>query len=290
MKKVLKLNWLSVVFISVLLYSGCQPFEKMGKNLSRGVSAHADSIGYNLVKGAGDRLSEKEQSEQLKLFLDSLITTLGLSANKQVLALKDSILNEHTRNQLLLIRDDLLGQGTRSELAKIRNELLGEKTRKMLEQIIAAGRDQLLSDSINQKVIQFRDILLGPETNQGIRSIVDSAMSTLINRYHKDLKPELKANLSFVKRNAVWFIVLIGLIALVLVAYFYAQKRKYLELTSILTHQIHQIPDQGVYDAVTSKIQEKAREKRLEPRLRELLKAQGLVGEETWMAEKNKKR
>ena len=53
-------------------------------------------------------------------------------------------------------------------------------------------------------------------------------------------------------------------------------------MVALLTKQIHDIPDQQVYDTVTARIKNEAVTAGLEPTLRKVLKENGLINTEAW--------
>jgi hypothetical protein len=107
-------------------------------------------------------------------------------------------------------------------------------------------------------------------------------MMGLIRRYRQDLRPELDAQRSFVERNATWFLLMVAGLSVGVIAFVWWQKARYRKLTALLTYQIHEIPDQGMYDHLTREVQKKAQEAGAEPLLRKVLTRQGLLGSAAW--------
>jgi hypothetical protein len=68
----------------------------------------------------------------------------------------------------------------------------------------------------------------------------------------------------------------IGMAALLIIGYFWCQKRRYTRLLEILTNQIDKIPVQDQYDKLTKRINDQTKTKNLEPLLRSTLKRQGI--------------
>ena len=67
-----------------------------------------------------------------------------------------------------------------------------------------------------------------------------------------------------------------------IIGFVWWQKGRYRKLAALLTYQIHEIPDQGMYDHLTHGVQKKAQEAGAEPLLRKVLTDQGLLGVAAW--------
>ena len=260
-----------------VVLAGCS-FKEMGKDLgaglAEGAAMTADSVGGHLVAGAVDTLSARETREKFNRVIDEL----GQALAKQAMATRDTLLGEYTRVWIRQLKQDLLGAETAVQVGALRDQVLGLRTRFLLGEM----RDELLGDSTEEKVGALRDELLGPATRTAVQAIVDSAMVGLVRRYRQDLRPELDAQRSFVERNATWFLLMVAGLSVGVIAFVWWQKRKYRKLTTLLTYQIHEIPDQGMYDQLTRGVQKKAQEVGAEPLLRRVLTDQGLLGSTAW--------
>jgi hypothetical protein len=282
--------------LAMISLAGCINFKSAGSDAGEGLSTQTSAIGGNLIKGVVDSLTTPEHQKKLQLMLEELIEKAGGSANKQAVALRDSLIGVYTREWIKSIRDELTGEPMRKNVAALldealgkkmqyrlgdlRDELLGPKTRELVAQLVSAARNAAIGDSAAGQLANLIDTVLGGRTNAAIRGIVDSAMVSLVSRYNKDLAPALKSNLSFLQDNVVWILVVIGIIALSIIGYVWWQKRRYLKLTELLTNQIHNIPDEKQFEAVKTSISTKAKESGLEKQLRELLDKQGLLGDQ----------
>jgi hypothetical protein len=259
--------------------AGCS-FGQWGRDLGSGVvegaSGGADTLSHRLVGGALDTLVAEETQRRLNDMLDRLGSTLA----RQAAETRDSLIGLSTKEMMAELRDELLGPETRAHVGSIREELLGTQTRFLLSRV----RDEMLGDSLRTLVAELRDELLGSRTQSAVRVIVDSAMTSLVTRYREDLKPVLEGQVGFIQRNATWLLLLIAGLATAIIAFVWWQKRKYTKMLSVLTFQIHDIPDRTQYDELTDRIQRQAKQSGLEADLRKFLAEQGTLGQEAWAA------
>jgi len=277
----------------VLLFVGCGVSEKIDQftdtvkklpseitgALKRDSDTIAAKLGGGLVRGVRDTLASPATQRDLQGLIDSLVSALGSAASREAPRIVDSILGTYLERRL---RD--LGDATKDQVAGLRDELLGGNTRERLLVL----RDSLLGDGLVSRAAGLRNELLGPTTNAAVRAIVDSAMVSLIQRYKQDLQPEFRKDLGFIKNNAQELLITLGAVAVVIVGYFWWQKRKYQKTLNLLTFQIHEISDQQVYDDLTRQIQRSAQASGLEPLLRKTLTSQGVLGVESWRPPKGK--
>ena len=296
----------ALLLIICLIYS-CSGFEKIGSNLGGGVASKSKEIGTNLVDGALTRVSSGTEKELLKHLLDSMILNAGLSANKQVISLRDSILNDitnaklnrliseamknavgdSTKAKLAALRNELIGANTRIQLAALRNELLGNETNSKVQKIVHDAMAALLNDSVSIKLGLVRDTLLSDKTNRMLKAIIDTAMLGIADKLRDAINPQIKENLGFIKKYATELLTTIALLAAGIIVLVWRNRQKYLKAVTLLTSNIQNIPDQHVYDQLTAKIKTDAVKSGIEPTLRTVLKDNGLLGSESW--EKMKK-
>lgn len=293
-----------LLLLPLIFLAGC-------KTIS--VSDISNDIGKGLVDGLADR------EEVLRALVDSVLTTAGESGNRQAVLLRDSLLGERTRALLaaleqdfgnnltatsVSLRDSLIGPYTRAWLlnlerdlttdlvlavAGIRENLLGEKTRanvaRLREEILGAQtalfvaglRDTLLGPKMRAQLALLRDDLLGPETERRIDSIL-TGVTDHLQRVTKEEEGFLKKNIT----EILWTVG--GIIALLLIlgAVIMARERRYKKMLELLTFQIHEIPNRQAYDELTTRIQREAQKEGIEPKLREFLSGQGILGTESW--------
>jgi hypothetical protein len=267
-------------------------FEKIGSNLGKGVSGQTDSIGRGLVTGVREELANPATRETISRLLDSIVATVTYTLSVKVKTIEDSLLN----HKVLLWADSLVeavtGNQLRINMEKVQAALIGKTKTDVLEMRDAFQKllADILSDNTKSKLGKFRDELLGPKTNAAITKIVDSAVSHIVDsalikisdRLKTDINPQVRNDISFVQKNAIWLLVTIGAIAAAIIFLVWVNRRKYLRMVSILTQQIHDIPDQQIYDQVTSKIKKDSVAAGLEPDLRDILVKNGLIGTGSW--------
>ncbi|GAC1425637.1 MAG: hypothetical protein NVSMB67_27500 [Flavisolibacter sp.] len=288
----------------LLLLTGCLPVKKWGDQFSQGIDLNARTISKNLLSGVQEQLAELSFKKDLSTVLDSLITTAGKTANKAVLNLQDSLLNEKWQLFISQIMENLTGRKTRLNIAALRDELLGQHTRHKMDILVQHIIDQLLNPHTNSKlnammdevlgsntearIGRLRDGLLGLKTNIAIRAIVDSSMMTIAYRMNHDIKDAVGANLSGIQKYASQLLILVGLIAAIIIYLVWRNRKKYLDMVSVMTTQIHNIDNKKVYDDLTYRIKNAALQKGIEKDLSAYLKKNQIHGEEDWLNSQRK--
>jgi hypothetical protein len=68
----------------------------------------------------------------------------------------------------------------------------------------------------------------------------------------------------------------------VIIFLIWQNRKKYLRMVAIIAKQVHDIPDQNIYDQVTAKIKQDSVATGLEPTLRNLLEKNGLIGDTSY--------
>ncbi|HWJ26121.1 MAG TPA: hypothetical protein VNS32_06235, partial [Flavisolibacter sp.] len=71
-----------------------------------------------------------------------------------------------------------------------------------------------------------------------------------------------------------------GIIAVIIIFIIWRLKEKYAKMTTLIASEIHAMPNQKEYDALTSRIKNKAMTAGVEPTLRKVLEDNGLLGKE----------
>jgi hypothetical protein len=282
-----------LVCILIHLFSSCS-LEKMGSSAGKGLASETDSIGNGLVRGAITQLTDPQTQKKLRQFVDSIIASATDTLTYKTMAMRDSLINRKIIIWADSLVEALTGNQLKLNMEKIQLALIG-KTKSDVLELKKAFNDllqQILSQDTKGKLGMFRDELLGDKTNQAITRIadtlvshiVDSAMVKLSNRYRTDINPLLEGDISFVNKNAKSLLVTIGAIACAIILLVWRSRVKYLRLTTLLTKHINGIPDQGVYDQVTTQIKDDALTAGLESQLRDLLQKNGLLGIDSWKA------
>jgi hypothetical protein len=275
----------------ICLFYACS-LEKMGASAGKGVSSQSDSIGTALVRGAVNELTDPQTQKKIRQFLDSIISSVTDTLTYKTMAMRDSLINRKILIWADSLTEALTGNQLRLNVEKIQLALIGKTKTDVLE-LKKAFNDllnQILSQDTRGKLGSFRDELLGDKTNQAITKIadtlvshiVDSAIVKLSYRYRKDINPLIEGDIGFINKNAKSLLLTVGAIACAIILLVWRSRVRYLRLTTLLTKQINAIPDQGVYDRVTTNIKDDALTAGLEGQLRDLLQKNGLLGNETW--------
>lgn len=249
-------------------------------------------MGKNLAAGLHEGITDSSFREDLKNLLDSVIQGAGWSANRSALALRDSLLSEKWFLFTRQLVEDLSGAKTKSNLTQLREVLVGDTARLKIKRLLAEAldevlnernqaklgrmRDELIGAKTEAQLSVLRDQLLGPRTNAAIKAIVDTAMMTIAYRVRHDVKEAVGENASFLQKYAGRLLILVGVIATVIILLVWRNRQKYLKLVTVLTSQIHDIPNQDAYNDLTSRIKRSAVVTGVEPTLRKVLKENGL--------------
>jgi hypothetical protein len=285
-----------VIFLimTVCVCNSCS-FEKMGKNLTKGVASESDSIGANLVAGAMNQMTDPVTRKKISLFLDSILTNLSDSLNIRTRTLEDSLLNR----KVLLWADSLVqtltGSKMRMNLDSIQGVLVGKTRKDVL--VMRDGFSQLLaevlSNNTKNKLGAMRDELLGAKTSAALTKIIDTAVTHIVDSalhkvsegFRTEINPQITKDISFVGKNATWLLITLGVIAAVIIFLVWQNRKKYLQMVAIIAKQVHDIPDKQIYDLVTARIKQNSVASGLEPDLRKLLSKNGLIEENSWKKE-----
>jgi DNA-binding ferritin-like protein (Dps family) len=259
-------------------------FKNIGSDIVSGASTKTDTLGRNLIKGIREELADPETKKQVAHFADSIITALNNSLSPKVNGLVDTVIN----HKVLLWADSLVetltGKKLQLNMKNLQYTLVGKSKTDVLQIRNSFQKlfEQILSDSTNSKLGKMRDELLGAKTDSAISLIVDNATKKFIDRYKSDLNPVLKGDVSFVSQHATALLITLGSIAVVIILVIWWSRSRYQRMVTLLTKHINKIPDQQIYDKVTSNIKDEAISTGLEPGLRKILRDNGLLGNENW--------
>ncbi len=281
-KKIIVFTLLSLC----LLFSGCS-LQKYGTQVGNGLAATTDSIGRNLVAGLREELTSPVTQRKLAMFLDSLLANLSDTLGVKAGHLEDSLLSPKVLRWADSLVSTVTGHKLQLNMQALQATLVGKTKKDVLE--MKGAFDQLLrdilSDNTRGKIGLIRDELLGPKTNIALTKIIDTAVAHIVDsslnlismKLRRDINPIFKEDASFVHRNAVWLLVILGAIAAAIIILVWRNRQKYLRMLAIVTKQVHDIPDQQVYDQVTAKIKSDSIVAGLEPDLRDVLHKNGLI-------------
>jgi len=282
---------LMLLTIAICFFQSCS-FEKIGSDLGKGVSSKTDTIGQTLIAGVMNELTSPAVRKKVSLFLDSILTNLTDSLTVRTGTLEDRLLNHKVQLWADSLVETLTGNHLKVNMDSVQRVLVGKTKRDVLQ--MRDGFSQLLaevlSNNTKNKLGLMRDELLGPKTttalariiDTAVTHIVDSAMLRISDRLRTDINPQLKQDISFVHRNATWLLITLGAIAAVIIFLIWQNRKKYLRMVAIIAKQIHDIPDQHIYDQVTAKIKQDSVATGLEPDLRNLLQKNGLIGDTSY--------
>jgi hypothetical protein len=290
---------LIVLSLSIPVLSGCS-FENIGKKLGQGVSTQTDTIGHNLAQGLRDELTDPGTAAKFSQLADSIVSSLMDDLSRKVLVLRDSLTNRKILNWADSLLEALTGNQLKLNMEKVQAALIGKtKTDAQdIKNIFSKFLIEILSNKTKDRLGSFRDELLGDKTNKAltriadtlVSHIVDSALVKLSNGLRKDINPQVQGDISFVSKNASFLLILLGGIAVLIIFLVWRSRVKYLRLATLLTKHINTIPDQKIYDRVTSDIKEDAIVAGLESHLRDLLRMNNLLGENAWKVQAEKMR
>jgi hypothetical protein len=266
-------NKICLMLSLLLLMFGCSPKE-IGRDLVSGglevvreqqdrLAAAASKLGGGVVAGAIDSLTEERQRKRLQGFTDSLVLSLGNRATEAATQLVDSV-GFHARRQV-----NAIGRDAERAVDRLLDSAVGAKTGERLGALLA-------HPDVLKALGTVRDTLLGTGTQVKVQGIVDSAMTSFIRRYRDDISPMLRSDLGFIQKNATELLALIALLAFGIIAYVWRQKQLYRRSLTVLTHQIHEIPDQKAYDELTKRINSASIQQGIEKRLRTILHDEGI--------------
>lgn len=305
---------LFLLFITISGF-GCGLFNDMGSRVGAGLNEQTDSIGYRLVSGISSGLEDSTNQEKIKRLAGMLVAEMASSLDSNLasidpdtligrffLSLRGHLSDPAFRDSLSALARSLLadaGAAGNEEIGRIvdslfmqldseaANRLIGRLREALIGAETSAALQRLLQESFANAVTDssaaaLRNRLLGPQTNEAIRAIVDSAMTTIVKRVNNDINPALQADISFIQKNARELLITIGLAALAIIAFAWHQRRKYLRLSSLISTQIFEMPNQQSYDELTLRIRENAAASGMEPTLRKILAENGLLGKEAW--------
>ncbi|HEY4328053.1 MAG TPA: hypothetical protein VGN20_28975 [Mucilaginibacter sp.] len=280
------------IFLSlVILTTSCGNFFKnAGSGVVAGASTQTDSLSRALVRGMIEELDDPQTKKKLAHFADSIITAINNSLAPKVRGLEDSLLNHKVLMWADSMVETLTGKKLQLNVQNLQAIMVGKSKADVLEirNSFKDLFDHILSDTTNSKVGKMRDQLLGPKTDSAVSMIVDHATKKFMDRYNTDLNPTIKGDVSFVTQHAIALLVTLGLIAAGIILLVWWNKMRYQKMVTMLTKHINKIPDQQVYDKVTSSIKDEAISTGLEPRLRKILQANGLLRNENWNSKASK--
>jgi hypothetical protein len=276
--------WYCIFFFFIIIITGCgSALKNMSGKLTEGVSNKADTLTYNLAKGVTDELTNPVTRKRITNLIDSIVTSLDSVLELKIPKLEGKVIN----HKIILWSDSLVeaftGKKLKLNVKALQYELMGRTTKDILtiRNSFKELLDDILSEDTDKKLGKLRDELLGAKTDTAISRIVDHATTKVTNQILK-VNQAAKGDISDIGRYGGLLLLLTGVIAAIIIFIVWWNKRRYLQMTTLLAKHIHNIPDQNIYDKVTAKIKDEAITTGLEPHLRKILTANGLIGNSNW--------
>ncbi len=274
-----------IIFISLIctFVTGCVDTKSLLESARtfKSIVDNIDTTGMKVSEGAVRGLTGNPSKSRLDSLVAQLTTTLMQTARETILnnrtkqkldsivvglvtAVRDTLTDQQTKKKLDALISSLSAT-TRAEASQLVKDVLGEKTGKLIQERISKD---VLGDSTIVRLGVARDTLLGAKTQQRLESIIDGALT----KFDK----HAETNLGLLQKNA-WEILLgIAGLSVGVIAFFWWEKYHYRKILAGLTHQIHRIPDQEVYDELSKRIQQNMIHSGVEARLRKILVEEGI--------------
>jgi hypothetical protein len=302
-------------FIGLIFFlgtiSGCSTskFTGAGKKLT-------DSLVEGALIGARNQLGNPATKKVVIHLLDSLIDALDTSLEPKITTIENRVLSQKIIRWTDSLLDVVTGQKLQDHVGGVVDAATGKKLRDNVAALIEAatgkklnenmkalqatliGRTRgdilqikdgfqgllqyVLSDSTNNKIGLLRDQLLGPKTDTAITHLVDDASKKLL----KNIDVSAAKDSKIISDRAILLLIIVGVIAAAIILLVLWSRNRYLRMVAMLTKHINDIPDQDVYNDVTKNIHDDAVTAGLEPSLRKILSANGLLNTGTWTPKK----
>jgi hypothetical protein len=272
-----------------LIVSGCNIDKSLNKDLS-GIRPSVDTLardaGRNLASGLSDSatLLVHRVIAGLKGITDTLdpdirkiyhvIDSLGTLGSDQIMKMGDSLDSQITR-----LKGKVDSKKIQQFLVSTVEKLTGtlkKRTKDLLTNMIQSALNSLKTDSSKQKVNAVIANLLDDSAKVHVQSFLAAALSPTIDTLTARIHTTVHEELPFVKRQAVWLLVAVGLIAAAIIGWVWYQRSRYARLVEILTYHIDQLTSKDSYNELTGHIQQQTKAENLEPLLRQTLKKQGI--------------
>ena len=243
----------------------------VGRNLAGGVSDSAALIARRLIagfKGAMDTLDP--DIRKVYHALDSI----GSLGSDKLVALGNTL-----DSQIVRIKAELNLKSIPPVLdawVKKLTHTLNDSTKNLLANTVQAALASMGTDASKRKMDSALANLLDDKAKAQVSAFLAAALTPALDTAKNRLHGELTEDLPFVKKQAVWLLVAIGLIAMAIIGLVWYQKRRYARLVAVLTYHINGIASSTAYDDLTRGISKQTTAEILEPLLRKTLKRQGI--------------
>jgi len=271
---------------ALVLLQGCA-FQKMGKELGDGlmqaVNDQSESIGKNVLKGAGEGLREDVLNDATRGKLTDTVLQVESAAVSQLPAVRDELLGPRTEEQLKVLIETLLAaaeararstsKGLMVDVGNgLRRDILSAETEARLNQLILE-----VGNTTRGQTQQMRDDMLGESSQRQVKVMVESAMGAVVDGTDK-IRRQAHDELSFVQKNTAETLLVVGGIAAVVMLVVWRQKEKNRLLLQLLARQLQDMADAPSYSATVERLQQQAELLGVKHQLEDALVLQGAVG------------
>ncbi len=271
--------------LALVLMQGCA-FQKLGKELGDGlmqaVNDSSQSIGKNVVKGAGDGLREDVLNDATRGKLTDTVLQVEAAALSQLPAARDELLGPKTDEQMKRLIETLLdsmeararstSRGLMVDVGNgLRRDILNADTEARLNQLIME-----VGNTTRGQTQQMRDDMLGEASQRQVKVLVDSAMGAVVDGTDK-IRRQARDELSFIQKNTAETLLVVGGIAAIVMLVIWRQKEKNRLLLQLLAKQLQDMADAPAYTATLDRLQQQAELLGVKHQLEDALVLQGAI-------------
>ncbi len=296
------------VFLSItisivyLFFSGCS-LEKQGRTGVDGAieslanpanKARLDSTIRMLVSTiastARDTILSPKTKTKLTSLIDALTLQLDVSLNRTFRSLRKNEIDS------LLFTLHNFAKNTSEDIIK---NLVNEKNSDWVKNLT----HNVIHDASLQ-ILATKNGLLDSSTQKRLNIIIDSSMAQVSRSYNKHLKGDLNGvfnrvdksvdnaneQVSSLQKKITWGLIggaAIIIALIVLAALFYQRHKQSQKVLGILTTNIHELPNQPLYDQITKKTQEQAQLQHVDGYFNNFLKEKMKTKKENWKEKNN---
>jgi uncharacterized membrane protein affecting hemolysin expression len=288
------------VLAVLLVLTGCGTVTNDAKSIIDEVGRlPLDLMSAKIARGFVHGLNDSLLRAGGQVPIDSFIRNL---AHNAIMGLQDSLLDSTTRRKLdrtvSEVLDTLNSPHSKHNLDSLLSNL-GNQVNIILKRILKSSGDQLsgivntslLGDTTTAHLLHLRDTLLGGTLD----SLITHVISTVAYGINHQITPALdtatihtQSTIESTARTLAWIFGIAAGLLMILGTVLLVLKRRYQQMTEIMTQEIDKIPDQDAYDELIGRIHDKAVERKVEPHLQNVLKKQGLLGSTAWRPKSKK--
>ena len=246
------------------------PLDTLGRRLSAnmlmGLSDSSKKALDNILNNVNGALDKLKLDPQIKKLL-SAISTMGDTTSLQITKLGNNI-----HWQIGRMQGDVNGVIDKLSSA------LDKDAAKLVNDIIQSALNAATTPTSKAKIDSIISNALDKNTDSKAQRLVTSALQPTIDSIANKIDVIVHKEVPFVQKQAYPLLIILGIIAIAIIAFVWYERSKYARLVKILTYQIDKMPKEnvGAYDDLTHKIQAHAQNEDLEPLLSKVLKVQGI--------------